>query len=133
MGFDCCYHRNNSGDNILSLRNFYKDTCDIYRLTTTTGSWGGSVEQYADTTVDVTGYLQPISGSEAYQNAKIDEVYTHRFYCPSTTSVNVSDYLKFSSGYYRVTFSQANGITNQGKHAEILLAYTGNQAPKVTA
>jgi hypothetical protein len=69
------------------------------------------------------GFIQPVSGGEASRFAKLDELVTHRLYCPVSVALEYGDVV--TQGEYTgvVVFSnQAEGIAGVDHHKEILLS-----------
>ena len=110
----------------MSLLNGFKrhfHDVDVFLLTSAVGSWGTTESVYSgvkDRTIS--GYIQPLSGSEVLKNQSLDKVTTHRMYIEVSVVLNDTDRLTYNSRNYHITYNQDNGVSNIGDHKEIMLS-----------
>ncbi len=98
----------------------YLDTIDIYSLSTETSDWSTTESEYPTTvTKRIDGYIQPLSGGDAFQNQKLGEESTHRLYTRNDVSLNDTDKLVYNGVTYKVTYNQTKGISGINDHFEI--------------
>ena len=84
----------------------------------TINQWGTNTN--ADT--NYTGYIQPVSGGETFQDGKAGERVSHRLYTTVSATIQYGDVITQDSvSYVAIYTDQVGGITNRSHHKEILL------------
>lgn len=109
-----------------SFQEFLCSDIAIYSLATVTSDWGTTEKEYPSTpTKYITGYIQPRSGSDVFQNQKDEIVSTHVLYNYTTTELNKKDRVVQNGITYEITFDPPKGISGISDHREIGLKQIG--------
>jgi head-tail adaptor len=100
----------------MSIKDYYKQSCELHSVTRTTDSGGAFSESFAKTS-DFMGRIRLLQGRERIINEKQGYEATHRIYCSKVLTISLSDRVINGQSVFDVI--NVNYLNDEADHIEI--------------
>lgn len=100
----------------MSVRDYYRQECELHTLTKTTDSGGAVAESYSKLR-DFRGRIRHLQGRERVINEKQGYEATHRLYCDKEPSLDLTDRVKNGTFWFDVI--SINHLNDEADHVEV--------------